>query len=224
MDENSIDAGTRTLLEAKNSDLEPLVRRAARDDGLLELLLAGLAEKNETWRYNCYKVVYRLAQSDPARVYPYWDRIAGSLASDNAYHRAGAVLLLPLLLPADTGRRFDRVRSRYFGLLDDESIVVARYVAQSAASITMRRPDLLPAVVRGLLGVENTHHPSSRRELLKSDVIEAMERMLPSLSPAGRKQALAFAKAQAQSCSPRTRKAAGRFQSALDRPSREPPH
>jgi len=220
MVEDNIDAAIRKVLAAKNSDLAMLVRRAAGDDGLLELLLAGLAEKNETWRYNCYKAVYRLAQNDPARVYPYWDRIAGSLASDNAYHRAGAVLLLPLLLPVDPGRSFDRVRSRYFALLDDESIVVARYVAQSAASIAMRRPDLLPAVVRGLLGVENTHHPSSRKELLKSDAIEALERLLPSLSPVGRRQALTFARAQAQSSSPRTRKAARRFLSALDRPGR----
>jgi hypothetical protein len=220
MAEHDIDDAIRKVLSAKNLDRGPLVERSARDDGLLELLLDGLAEKNETWRYNCYKVVYRLAQNDPARVYPYWDRVAGSLASDNAYHRAGAALLLPLLLPADAGRRFDRVRSRYFALLDDESIVVARYVAQSAASIAMRRPDLLPALVRGLLGVEKTRHPASRKELLKFDAIEALERLLPSLSPAGRKKALAFARAQAQSSSPRTRKAAKRFQSAFDRPGR----
>jgi hypothetical protein len=214
MRDESADPKIQAVLAAKNPDLASLVRRAARDDGLLELLLDGLAEKNETWRYNCYKAVYRLAQEDPARVYPYWDRVAGSLASDNAYHRAGAVLLLPLLLPADAERRFDRVRSRYFALLDDESIVVARYVAQSAASIAARRPDLLNAVVRGLLGIEKTRHPSSRKELLKSDAIEALERLLPSLSPVGRKQALAFAQAQAQSFSPRTRKAARRFLAA----------
>jgi hypothetical protein len=213
MSDKPADPKTRAVLEKKNPDLDPLVRRAASDDELLDLLIAGLTEKNETWRYNCHKAVYRLSQKDPARVYPYWDRVAGLLASDNGYHRAGGALLLPLLLPADTERRFDRMRKRYFALLDDDSIVTARYVAQSAAAIAEHRPDLLPAIVRGLLEVEATRHPDSRKELLKSDVIEALERLYPALGPAARKTALAFAQAQAASSSPRTRKAAKRFQS-----------
>jgi hypothetical protein len=224
MSAKPVDPKTRTVLAAKNSDLGPLVRQAARDDELLDHLLAGLTEKNETWRYNCFKAVYRLAQENPARVYPCWDQVAASLASDNGYHRAGAALLLPLLLPADKARRFDRIRRRYFALLDDESIVVARYVAQSAAAIAGHRPDLTPAIARVLLEVEGTHHRASRKELLKSDVIEALERLYPALSPAAQKKTMAFAQALAASSSPRTRKAAGRFQSALDRTRREPPH
>jgi hypothetical protein len=220
MDEKPIDPKTQAVMVLKNPDLAPLVLRAARDDELLDLLLAGLTEKNETWRYNCHKVIYRLAQKNPARVYPYWDRVAGLLASDNSYHRAGAAILIPLLLPADKERRFDRVRRRYFALLDDESIVAARYMAQSAAAIAGHRPDLSPAIVRGLLGVETTHHPSSRKELLKSDVIEALGRLFPVLGPAVQKKALAFAQAQAASSSPRTRKAARQFQSALNRTRR----
>jgi hypothetical protein len=205
----------KSILSAKNSDLGPLVRRAARDDQLLGLLLAGLSENNETWRYNCHKAVYRLARENPDRVYPHWDRVAGLLASDNGYRRAGGALLLPLLLPADRQRRFDRVRGRYFAALDDESIVVARYVAQSAAAIAGHRPDLQPAIVRRLLGVEASHHQSSRKELLKSDVIEALQQLFPALSPGMQKKALAFARAQAASSSPRTRKAVSRFQSAV---------
>lgn len=172
-------ATSRAVLTAKNSDLGPLVRQAARDDELLEHLSAGLTEKNETWRYNCFKAVYRLAQENPARVYPYWDRVAASLASDNGYHRAGAALLLPLLLPA---------------------------------------------IVRGLLGAETSHHTPSRKELLKSDVIEALERLFPALRPASRKKALAFVMAQVASPSPRTRKALRRFHSTLDRARRETPY
>jgi hypothetical protein len=149
--------------------------------------------------------------------------VAASLASDNGYHRAGAALLLPLLLPADEERRFDRIRRRYFALLDDESIVVARYVAQSAAAVAGNRPDLLPAIVRGLLGAETSHHTPSRKELLKSDVIEALERLFPALRPASRKKALAFVMAQVASPSPRTRKALRRFHSTLDRARRETP-
>jgi hypothetical protein len=223
MSAKPLDPKSRAVLTAKNSDLGPLVRQAARDDELLEHLSAGLTEKNETWRYNCFKAVYRLAQENPARVYPYWDRVAASLASDNGYHRAGAALLLPLLLPADEERRFDRIRRRYFALLDDESIVVARYVAQSAAAVAGNRPDLLPAIVRGLLGAETSHHTPSRKELLKSDVIEALERLFPALRPASRKKALAFVMAQVASPSPRTRKALRRFHSTLDRARRETP-
>jgi hypothetical protein len=206
--ETNVDPGVEAVLNTKSPELAQLVQRAAADGKLFEALFAGLEAKNETYRYNCYKVVYQVACEQPQAVYPYWDRLASLLDSDNALRRAAAVYLLPRLLSVDSGHRFDAVLPRYLALLADESIVAARYVAQNAAAVAALRPDLQERVVAALLAVRETPHTESRRDLLVSDVLEALNALYPRLGEQEQTAAARLARDYLACSSPRTRKVA----------------
>ena len=203
-----IDPEIQQILFTKKADLSQVMLRASQDVALFEKIFDGLDAKQENYRYNCYKVVYQIGCEQPQIVYPYWDRLAAFLDSENAYHRATGVYLLPRLLAVDSDRRFDRVAERYLVLLGDTSIVVARYVAQNAATIAAFRPDLRGRVAAALLAVRKTAHNESRKDLLVSDVLDSLEQLYPHLTGEERQQTVSLAEDYLKCSSPRTRQIA----------------
>jgi hypothetical protein len=197
------------ILGRREADLERVVQAACGDDELLEDLLAGLAAKEDTLRFNCFQALLALAGQQPSRLYPAWDSLVGLLASDNSYHRSIAVQIIPHLLIEDDAHRFEAIFDRYFGLLDDESVIAARYLAQNAGRIAKSRPDLRRRITERLLDVDETHHAPARKDLLKGDIVQALAEFFEEVEDQGK--ILAFVRQQVDSGSPRTRKAAKAF-------------
>jgi hypothetical protein len=131
------------------------------------------------------------------------------LDSDNSYHRSIGVRLIANLARCDGKNRLERIFDRYFGLLDDDKIVTARYLAQHAGRIAHAKPILQERITERLLAVDETHHAQSRKDLLKGDVLAAFDEFFDS-SPQ-RERILDFAEQQLASTSPRTRKTAREF-------------
>jgi hypothetical protein len=154
-------------------------------------------------------VLYQISEAQPQILYPEWDYFVGLLDSKNAFHRAVAVRLLANLTSADEERRFEELIDRYFDLLDDDKVMVARYLAQQAGKIVAAKPHLQPQITQELLGVDNTHHNQSRKDLLKGDVIQAFDEFLAETDD--RESILTFVQAQLECSSPKTRKAAKAF-------------
>jgi hypothetical protein len=196
---------------ATEKDLDPArVAPLAVDDGqLLEALLEGLSCRNDVYRYNCFKVLLQIGQEQPLALIPHWDRLAALLDSDNAYHRSTAANLLASLAPADDQGRFEALFDRYFDLLDDGSVVVARYVARNAGQIARARPHLQPRITARLLAIDATHHPEGRKELIKGDALESFAEYFAGSED--RERILAFAEGLRASSSPRTRNVAKDF-------------
>jgi hypothetical protein len=200
----------RELLADKNvADLKAVFELALTDDVVRKALVAGLLAKDEAYRYNCHKVLLQVAEHDPALLYRFWDSFASMLDSENSYHRMGGVTFIARLLPADTQQRFEGLREAYLAHLDDESVIVARYVAQNAARIVRAQPELLGQITQRLLDIVHTYHNPDRRDLLAADVVGFCSEML-DLMPE-RRRILAFVREQAQSKSPKTRQAAKEF-------------
>ena len=197
----------KMLATEKYPNLDEAARLALADAGLRSALRDGLVSRNEVFRYNCFKVLLRVAEEQPSALHPDWGAFAALLDSDNAFHRSIGVQLIAALACADEERRFDPVFDRYFALLNDEKIMVARHLAQSAGRIAKARPDLRERITDILLGVDETHH--KHKDLIKSDVIQAFAEYVGEYPDKGR--TLAFVEAQLDSASPRTRKAAKGF-------------
>ena len=70
-------------LKNKEADIEGMAERALKNDRLLSELIDGLIVRNETYRYNCYKVLYSISKSYPAVLYPSWDAFAEALTQAN---------------------------------------------------------------------------------------------------------------------------------------------
>ena len=196
-------------MEDKNADIESIAARALTDTALISELLDGLESKNETYRYNCHKVLMVISEMQGEVLYPAWDYFVEHLGSNNSYHKMSALLIIASLVRVDTENRFDDIFEKYYGLLDDRSMVVSYYLASSSAKIIGAKPHLRGRITEKLLNIDETHHPSGRKELIKTGVIEAFDGFLADSDD--RARIVEFVRKQQDSESPKTRKTANAF-------------
>ncbi len=180
---------------------------ALADREALKLLLAGVVSTDDTYRYNCFKVLLQISESQPLVLYPEWDYFVALLGSSNAYHRSIAVQILANLASADAQHRFEAILDRYFDLLDDEKIIVTRSLVYNAGTIARAKPSLQAKIVERLLGIDETHH--KHKDLIKADAIHSFEVFFEDYPD--KEQILGFVERQLECSSPKTRKAAKAF-------------
>ena len=196
-------------LNDKNADIESVTGKAITDEKLLSGLLDGLMSKVETYRYNCYKVLYAISQTHPQILYPHWDYFAEALGSANSYHKMAAVHLIANLTPIDKENRFEKIFDTYYSLLDDRSMVVAYYTAAASGRIVKAKPHLSKKITDKLLNIDRTHHEPGRKELIKTGVIEAFNEYFEDCD--NKTEIIDFVKQQLNSQSSKTRKTAKTF-------------
>ncbi len=202
-------------LSDKTMDIKSMAERASRNDDILLELLAGLKSKvstkseEETIRYNCFKVLMLISQTQSQVLYPKWDYFVELLDSDNSYHKMSAIQLIASLTKADSGNKFEKIFDKYYRLLDDKSVIVAIYVAANAGQIARAKPQLENRITDKLLNIDRTHHPEGRKELIKAGAIEAFEEYIEKATH--KEKIIEFVKEQQNSSSPKTRKLAKEF-------------
>jgi hypothetical protein len=199
---------TRALHEER-SDIDALVKMISGNSEAVKLVIDGLTFPVETYRYNCNRVIVKVAETAPRDVYPYWDHLEGLLDSSNTYHRCSAINVLPHLIPADGGPKFSGIFAKYFSRLDDESVIPPCYVARNCPVIASHSPEFLPRIVEELLAIDATHHKPGRKDLIKADIILALDQLYDRVE--NQSEVLRFVEAQLSCSSPKTRKAAKGF-------------
>ncbi len=196
-------------LDNESLDVESVARKALGDSDLLAQLLEGIVSKKETTRYNSFKVLMQLSDERPQALAAKWEYFTSLLSSDNSYHKSSAINILANLASADTEDRFERVFEEYFDLLDDRSVVTARYVARNAGKIAKSKPHLRERIAERLLDIDRTHHEQERKDLIKADIIQSFEQFFEESED--RERILAFVGEQLECSSPKTRKEAKGF-------------
>jgi len=196
-------------MNEKELDIEAVAEKALANHKLLSEILDGLTSKQETFRYNCHKVLMHISQINGEVLYPEWDYFVQFLDSDNSYRKMSAVLIIARLTIVDNENRFERIVDKYFSLLDDKSMIVAIYVASSSGMIVRAKPQLEREITNRLLDIDKTHHTEGRKPLIKAGAIEAFDQYFTEASDKGR--IIAFVREQQTCDSPKTRKAAQEF-------------
>jgi hypothetical protein len=200
----------RELLANKEvSNLGEVAQWAVADREILQEILAGVVDKDDTYRHHCFQVLLQVSDTAPSALYPDWDYFVELLSSPNAFHRSIAVQIIAGLSRADADKRFDAVFERYFALLDDEKVMVARHLVQNAWKIVEAKPYLQVQITARLLEIDKTHHPKGRKDLIKGDLVELFGHDFEASQQ--QEQIRAFAEQQLASESPKTRKAAADF-------------
>jgi len=202
---------TRMLpgLDRKDCDIKDMAAQALADDAVLDALLEGILQKTETVRFNSFNVLLRLSEERPERLYPKWDRFEELLGSKNTYHKYIAIYLIANLTKVDTEGRFERIFDRFYGLLDDKSIIPASHVAGNSGKIVKAKPELRSRITEKLLDIDSTHHQPERRDLIKSYIIQAFDEFLEESEE--REEIVEFVRQQLDARSPKTRKVAKEF-------------
>jgi hypothetical protein len=189
---------------------EPLAALGLGDPEVVAAVVDAAASTDDTVRFNAFRALVVIGDAKPAALLPHWDRFVAMLASPNAYHRSIGLHALARAAAADGGR-FDGLREQFLGLLDDDSVMVARYLVQHVPRLVAARPDLAAEVTNRLLAIDETHHPAGRRDLLKADIVEAFGAYLDGMPADLAAACRGFAADQLGNRSPKARAAAKAF-------------
>lgn len=201
------------LLDLQKKDIDPEIfasETIGKPDNINQLL-DGLLSKNETYRYNCFKVLNIVSKKKPGLLYPHWDFFVDHLRSDNDYHKMSAVLIIGNLTAVDKEGRFENIFDEYYGNLKSKKTIVPIYVVKSSGRIVNNKPNLGGKITEILLGIEKIHQ-GKQIELVKSAVIESFSEYFDNAEK--KDEIIGFVKNQLDSESPKTRKTAKVF---LDR-------
>ena len=199
----------RWLGDKEHPKLNEAMQLALAEGEALKALVDGLVSKEYAYRYNCFEVLLQISEDRPRVLYPEWDRFIGLMRSDNAFHRSIALRLVANLTGADEEGRFEDLFDEYFGLLDDEKVMVARYLVQSASQIARRKPHLREKIAEKLLDIDRTRHVEGRKALIKADAVEFFETFFEELPD--KERMLAFVEDMLTCSSPKARQAAKTF-------------
>jgi len=197
------------LADKEHSNLEKAMQLALAEGEALRALVDGLVSKEDAYRYNCFEALLQISEDRPYVLYPEWDRFVELMGSGNAFHRSMALRLIANLTGADEEGRFEDLFDEYFGLLDDEKVMVARYLVQSAGQIAKRKPHLREKITEKLFDIDQAHHAEGRKALIKADAVEFFETFFEELPD--KERVLAFVEGMLACSSPKARKAAKAF-------------
>jgi len=197
------------LADKEHPNLEKAMQLALSDERALREILGGIVSKDDAYRYNCFEVLLQISKTQPHVLYPEWDRFVELMSSGNAFHRSMALRLIANLTGADEEGRFEDLFDEYFGLLDDEKVMVARYLVQSADQIARRKPHLREKITEKLLDIDQAHHAEGRKALIKADAVGFFETFFEDLPD--KERVLAFVEGMLACSSPKARKAAKAF-------------
>jgi hypothetical protein len=142
-------------------------------------------------------------------VYPRWDFFFELLDGDNTYWKCSCIPIIANLTRVDKENRFEKMFERYFSQMDGRSFIPAAYVARSSGTIARAKPKLQTKITDKLLRIDESHHDPQRRDLVKSDIIEAFDEYFEEAED--KERIIEFVKKQLDCDSPKTRKAAARF-------------
>lgn len=195
-------------LENKEIDSNIFAKKIIENPSLINQYLEGLLSKNETYRYNCFKVLYDVSEKKPDLLYLHWDFFITHLKSDNNYHKMSAVLIIANLTSVDTENRFENVFDDFYGNLKSKKTIVPIYIVKSSGKIVNSKPDLERKITDLLLNIENIHS-GKQIELVKAAVIESFSEFYENAEK--KEEILRYVKSQINSDSPKTRKSAKVF-------------
>jgi hypothetical protein len=151
----------------------------------------------------------KVSETHPELLYPSWDFFVEQLSSNNSYHKMSATHLIANLVKIDIEDRFEDIFDLFYSLLDDRSMVVAYYIAQTSAKIIRAKPGLENRIIEKLLAIDETHHPPGRKELIKTGIIEAFDELCEDSGI--RPEIMSFVRAHTDSESRKTAKTSRAF-------------
>ena len=192
----------------KDVSIESVAEKALQDEKLLSELLDGLKSKEETLRYNCFRVLLLISQEHGTALYPKWDYFVEIMTGDNAYWKMSGLLLIASLTRVDTNNRFDKIFDLYYSLLGDKGTVVPAYVAANSGKIARAKPYLQDKITDKLLNIDKIY-PGKQPALIKGHAIEAFGEYFEETG--NKDKIVEFVRNQLNSDSPRTRKQAENF-------------
>jgi len=186
-----------------------LAKKAIKEKQELDELLQGILSKEDKTRYTSFRALMFIAEEHPELLYAHWDYFATLIDKENTHSKYIGIYLLAVLTVVDKDNKFEQIFGRYYGLLNDKSIIPSAHVARNSGRIAKAKPKLEPKITDSLVNIDRTHHKPGHRELIKSHAIEAFNEYFEQATD--KTKILEFVNRQLESKSPKTKKKAKEF-------------
>lgn len=205
-------ASINAIEEIVKNKPEDLAERALKDSELLVELFGGISSPNSKLRFKSAKILNIISNKDPQKLYPRMGFFVKLLESENSILKWNAIDVIANLAGVDVNKRFEKMFQRFYGLLQEESLITSAHVVSNSWKIVNAKPDLESRITNEILKVERIDLPTEEcRNILsgyailsfdkyfnkiqkKADVISFVRRQLNSTRNATRKKAEKFLK------------------------------
>jgi hypothetical protein len=204
-----ITAMNLSSLSNKDLNIDRMANDAIINKELFKAVLKKLVDKNDTIRYNAFKIINSICETDPVLVYDNWDYFVSLLSSKNTYHLSIAIQIIANLTKVDAENKFEIIFDEFFDLFNDTSVIIANKLAENAGMIAHNKPDLQERITKILLNIDNIQQRDDRKSLIKGYAISSFEKYFEVYSEKG--QIIKFTQELTNSDSPSTKKKARAF-------------
>ena len=166
--------GLQEELRKKADNARELARAVAANSVLPPALLQEASSSEPAVKYKCIKVLRLVSEADQEMLYPHFAFFERLLDSPNSILKWNAIDIVANLAAADSDNRFGTLFQKFYGLLDEGSLITAAHVIDSSAKLAKARPALEDRITRELLRVEEIPLPTEEcRNILRGKVVSA---------------------------------------------------
>ena len=149
-------------------------------------LIAGLSSERANVRFASAKALCHLSESDPARVYPYFDEILGLIRQPNHILHWNGLRILAGLAKVDGARRIEQILPEYLAPVAGPAMIGAAEAIAGGARIAAAKPHLAAEIVRNILRVESASYATPEcRNVAIGHALKAFHHLTPLLEDTG---------------------------------------
>jgi len=162
-------------LSKKNVSVGSIAKKIVEDNKLLNEVLDNVDSDKAVVKYNSLNVLRFLSEKHPDVLYPEWNFFVKLLDNDNTFLRTIGLTIIANLSTIDTDQKFEETFNKYYGLLEDASMINAANVVASSGIIAKAKPQLQSKITKELLRIDKTHHSSECKNIIKGKAILTFE-------------------------------------------------
>jgi hypothetical protein len=167
-------ASLQRKLNEKENNGEQITEAILEDPSLIAEVMAGISTAKSTVRFKCAKILSLISATKPDTLYATFDFFANLLDSENNILKWNAIDILANLAAVDVEDKFDRIFTKYYGLLNEGSLITAAHVVENSGKIARAKPQLRARIARAILKVGEIPLPTAEcRNILAGKLIAA---------------------------------------------------
>lgn len=167
-------------------DLHIYVDQTIEDKTVLPILLDIIETDKTAIKFLCEKIIREVSERNPKLLYPFFERMALLLDSENNFIKWGFILTLPNMLKVDEENKWEKVSKHYLSFLDTASIVTFGNTVSGVWKILEKYPKYEKDIVLKLLNIDQhtfLHKGEVSPECLnvaKGQIIDCFNRIYPT--------------------------------------------
>jgi len=194
----------------KEMDKEEIAEKVIKKPELLVEIFEGLNADKAGTKYGCDKVLRIISEKNPSLLYPKFDFFVENLASDNAFFKWGAIIIIANLTAVDQENKFEKIFDKYFAPISGPVLITAANVVNGAGKIAFAKPELYEEIAKELLKVEHAEYQTTEcRNIALGHTISSFDKFFDRMK--NKETVIKFVKNQLENTRNATRKKAEKF-------------